>query len=206
MNKILVAEPIYHAMPPKVYFNRILFWKDEHDFKLRPYVMGPRQNIRKARALAIETAIAIEATHLLFVDDDILLPDGIVSQLLAVDRPIVGGLIHRDSGEPLVWREPRMTDDMGAINAYAGHDLGELVWTDHPKKGAFECAAVAAGCMLIQVHVLKHLLLRKGDRRWLFNYDETERSMDVRFCRMARQNEFGVWCWPDDPCIQIQHY
>ena len=57
--------------------------------------------------------------------------------------------------------------------------------------------------MLIRVDVLKVLA---AQHRWLFNYDETGRSMDVTFCRMARAAGFGVYCWPDIPCTQVKHY
>jgi hypothetical protein len=106
MNKILIAEPIYSAMPPSVYFNRIAFWKetfaeDERGFgpnHVRSMVIGPRNGIRIARDKAVRAALEHKATHLFFMDDDILVPPDILSNLLAVDQPIVGGLIHRDNG------------------------------------------------------------------------------------------------------------
>jgi hypothetical protein len=213
VNKVLIAEPIYHAMPPSVYFNRIAFWKELEKYgmngyalpltKTMPMVMGPRRAIRSARDLAVNESFSRGATHVLFLDDDILTPEDILIQLLQVNKPIVGGLIHRDDGSPIVFRDLRLSDNSGAINAYAGYDVGEVVWRDHPTKGAFECAAVGAGAMLIQVEVLKEL---KKTKRWLFNYDDTDRSMDVLFCRLSRAAGFTVWCWPDKPCTQIPHY
>lgn len=209
MHKILIAEPIYHALPPAVYFNRIYFWQQcfalqvSRDIRVKPIVMGPRRAIRSARDLAKVTAFEMDATHVLFLDDDIRVPPTLLEHLLAVDKPIVGGLIHRDDGVPIVFRDLGLKDDAAAIEIYAGEPIGEVPWMDHPKQGAFECAAVAAGAMLIQVPVLRKLA---ENHRWLFNYDETSRSMDVRFCRMARDAGFSVWCWPDEPCTQIQHY
>lgn len=235
-HKVLIAEPIYQALPPQVYYNRIAFWKtvfanDEEQgfYRAKPMVMGPRRGIRSARDLAIDAVVEQKATHLLFLDDDILTCDDILAQLLAVDKPIVGGLIHRDDWMPIVFRDVTLVDNPGAIEAYVGEEVGEVVWQDHPKEGAFECAAVGAGCMLIQADVLRSLLNpiakivdlicqychRVGfhapdcpvePRRFLFNYDETGRTMDVRFCRMARNAGFSVWCWPDKPCKQIAHY
>lgn len=202
MNKILVAEPIYHAMPPQVYFNRIAFWKDVYGdeeqgfYKTNPMILGPRRNIRSARDLAIRKALEMKATHVFFMDDDILVPPQILGVLLRLDKPIVGGLIHKDDGTPIVFYD-RMPERLYEP------DCGELPWLYHPREGAFECAAVAAGCMLIQSEVLHNLL---ETDRWAFTYDETERSMDVRFCRKARKAGFSVWCWPDVPCQQIRHY
>jgi hypothetical protein len=230
MYKVLVAEPIYHAVPPAVYHNRIIMWRttfrneigeepNELDtdsfllgqtysrivkYRARPYTIGPRENIRTARDKAIRVALQENATHLFFLDDDILTPPAIIPALLALDKPIVGALVHRDNGDPLVWREPRASDPIAGIQAYLNSDadIGEILWRDHPKTGVFECAATAVGCMMIKVEVIQSL----NDTRWVFNYDETERSMGVRFCRFAQKHGWTVWCAPDVLCKQVQHY
>lgn len=191
VQKILVAEPIYSAMRPEVYANRLEFWAymSKHSgARLISLILGPRRSIRSARQIAVQMAMEKAASHLFFMDDDILVQPDILQQLLRVDKPIVGGLMHRDDGDPIVFQEA---------------SIGEVAWRDHPKSGAFECLAVGAGCMLIRREVLETLSPR---RRFLFNYDESERSMDVLFCRMARDAGFSVWCWPDDPCTQVRHY
>lgn len=204
MDKILVAEPIYSALRPEVYANRIKFWmqtfvaESAGTYRVNSVVMGPRRSIRSARDEAIKVALGLRATHLFFIDDDIILPDHILNILRLQDKPVVGGLIHRDDGAPIVFQKPA-----GSLKDYLTVDSGEMVWEDHPEKGVFECAAVGAGCMLIQTEVLHNLV---ETDRWAFNYDETERSMDVRFCRKARAAGFSVWCWPDNPCVQINHY
>lgn len=199
MDKILIAEPIYSAMRPDVYFNRIAFWKTvwandipQGFYDARAVVMGPRQSIRNARDTAIRMALQNRATHLFFMDDDILVPDQILNVLQQAKRPIIGGLIHKDDGTPIVFKE---------------EGNGEVPWIDHPRKGIFECAAVGSGCMLIQTEVLQAIQsdnLNADD--WIFNYDHTRRTMDVIFCRRARQLGFPVACWPDIPCVQVQHY
>jgi GT2 family glycosyltransferase len=176
--------------------------EDEHNdiYLTASFVLGPKHAIRGARDLAIRKALELKATHLFFLDDDITTPRDILARLLECDKPIVGALVHRDNGDPLVWREPKISDPIGAIQSYldTDQDIGELVWYDHPKTGVFECAAVAVGCMLIKTEVLQSL----NDTRWIFNYDETERSMGVRFCRFAQKHGWTVWCLPDSECVQ----
>lgn len=209
MHKILIAEPIYQALVPDVYHNRIWFWRDVwvkdaiQRYHARPITLGPRRAIRSARDVAIREAIANGATHVMFLDDDIKTPPDILSLLLDANKPIIGGLIHRDDGAPIVFRLGTETDNSEAMLLYAGHEVGETVWRDHPKTGVFGCAAVGAGCMLIRAEVLHNII---ETDRWAFNYDDTERSMDVRFCRRARKAGFSVWCYPDKPCEQIKHY
>jgi len=184
---------MYEGQCPAVALSRAEFWLScgwaecARQFSARAVILGPRRNIRSARDEAIDTTLERDATHLLFMDDDILVPRTVLPALLAQRKPIIGGLVHKDNGDPLVWVD-------------AGD--GEIPYYSHPRQGAFECAAVAAGVMLIEVGVLKKL---RPLRRWLFNYDETGRTMDVRFCRMARGAGFSVWCWPDVLCQQVQH-
>lgn len=214
-DKILIAQPIYHGLRPDVYANRVEFWQEtfsDKDYTVQSLVMGPRRPIRSARHYAIEKAIERKATHLLFLDDDILVPPTILECLLDVDEDIVGGLMHRDDGTPIVFQafsEVRgmwVKDSGGIGHSVDISDGGEVPWLDHPKTGAFECAAVGAGCMLIRVDVLRKMTSSLAEPGFLFNYDATARSMDVLFCRKARQQGFSVWCWPVVPCIQVKHY
>lgn len=199
MNKILVAEPIYHAHPHLVYSNRIQFWMEAGRINAIPVenqyrwmVIGPRVSIRTARDKAIRTAIEKRASHLLFLDDDILVPPDIITQLLQVDKPIVGVSLLKDDGTKIVFKD---TIDQG--------EWTETAWQDHPTDGPFECAALGAGVMLIQIGVLTTLI---QSYRWLFTYDDSERSMDVLFCRKARAAGFSVWCEPRVPCEQLIHH
>ena len=150
--KVLVAEPIYSALRPDVYFNRLHFWKaawgwepsphpmrwvrgngevtpDDFQYTARTTVMGPRRGIRDARDRAIAMAIAEGATHLFFLDDDILVPPQILTELLLCDKPIVGGLMHRDDGHPGTPR-PRQEVMKMKTTAYPGFSI--LLIDDEP--------------------------------------------------------------------------
>lgn len=209
--KVLVCEPIYLGLHPSVYMSRIRFWSklQSHrilgDYKVNPLVIGPRENIRTARTKAIREAIKSAATHVLFMDDDIQVPANILKELLILDKDIVGGLMHKDDGTPIVFRDPDAPEGKG-VQATSILGDGETAWVDHPSD-AFECAAVGAGCMLVKTNVFVEVITRFSLFTGMcFNYDETPRTMDVRFCRMARSIGKEVWCLPDPPCIQIRHY
>lgn len=198
--RILIAEPIYHALEPLVYGNRIKFWDDvlgrcvrQGFYEANSLIMGPRRNIRSARAEAIRIALEKKASHLFFLDDDVLVPDHIVEMLLRVDRDIVGGLMHKDDGNPIVFRKELV-------------DGVEDYWRDHPKVIPFECGGVGAGCMLIKTSVFDLLYQHFPTHRYSFNYGEDGRSMDLRFCRHAIQAGASVWCAPFPECQQLSHY
>lgn len=199
--KVLVAEPIYQGLRPEVYANRIAFWNHNCEIEryrepptsVRSLVIGPGENIRAARNKAIEQALELRTcTHILFLDDDILVPSDLVRTLLVGDHPIVGGLMHRDDGAPIVFeRTP---------------DGGERPWFDHPKDEVFQCTAVGAGAMLIKTDVLRDLQQQLPHLNFLFNYDNSRRSMDVLFCRMAIDQGWTVWCNPLAKCEQMRRY
>lgn len=199
--RVLVAEPIYLGMSPAVYFNRIAFWKSifegdnrpDRTYSVKPLVMGPRESIRNARDKAIKIATNYNATHILFIDDDVKVPENILESMLSIDKDVVGGLMKSDNGKPIVFR--------------ATQSGSEGVWLDHPKDTPFECAAVGAGCMLIKMSAIYRLLNSEyRPQHWLFNYDPSDRSMDVLFCRMIVNSGGSIWCLPEPACEQVQHY
>jgi glycosyltransferase involved in cell wall biosynthesis len=215
ISRVLIAEPIYHALVPLVYGNRIKFWKNVFigeyvaeqlvaefgvvsntvvSYDVNSLIMGPRRNIRSARATAIKMAREKKASHVLFIDDDILVPEDILERLLRVDKDIVGGLMHRDDGMPIVFTKP---------------PEGWLHWEDHPKDRPFQCGGVGAGCMLIKTSVfdkIDKLSVGLQCRIWYFTYDQGPASMDLLFCRTAIRAGCEVWCLPDPPCQQLSHY
>lgn len=212
MKRVIVAEPIYSAMRPEVYFNRIAFWKHcfnpifrmdpetnrttmERLYIVKPMILGPRQSIRNARDLAITAAIDGHATHLFFVDDDVLIRPTIMESLLLADKPVIGVKLYKDDGMPTVYR---------GIFDGSGQQIGEEPWIDHPKDGPFECSAIGAGCMLIKVEVLTAVRTFFMGQQYLFNYNNSRCSMDVLFCNMVRQCGYTVWCWFDDECMQFK--
>jgi GT2 family glycosyltransferase len=134
-----------------------------------------------------------KASHILFLDDDILVPHDILQSLLYVNKDIVGGLMHKDDGMPIVFRK-RM---IGTPEDY---------WTDHPDNVPFECGGLGAGCMLIKTSVFDALDGIFPGTHWYFNYDEGGRSMDLRFCEMATIAGCEIWCVPYPPCQQLSHY
>lgn len=201
--RVLIAEPIYHALEPLVYGNRIKFWDDvlgrcgrQGLYDANSLILGPRRNIRSARAEAIRIAREKKASHIFFLDDDVLVPEHILELLLRVDQDIVGGLMHKDDGNPIVFRK-ELWDGLPAH------------WTDYPQTlQPFECGGVGAGCMLIKISVFDRLDTASpnyGDM-WYFNYDETGKSMDIRFCRNAMSVGAKVWCVPFPECQQLSHY
>jgi hypothetical protein len=185
--KLLLCIPSYSGVAPLPFFHFLDLHKEiaraelSGDYRCYTTVIGPRSPIRGARNEAAEAAITGGASHLLFIDDDMLVPANIVSVLLGLKKDIVSPLFYRSGPAPCVFRE---------------NGSEELeTWLDHPTDAPFECAAVGTGCMLIEVRVLRALDAPR------FYYERTHYSMDVNFCRDARAAGFEVWC---DPRLRVK--
>ena len=138
------------------------------------------------RKKLVVDALRARCTHLLFLDADIELEKGAVQKLLAHDKFIVGGNIHKKS-LPL-----QDTTKLLGKN-------GEAVVGELPDE-LFQCHSVATACMLIKMKVFREI-----DKPWfLFEYDKDGNltGEDVWFCKQARKKGFEIWC---DPTIEIGH-
>lgn len=188
--KVMICVPVYEAVKPAVYHAHAALWVElgRRDLRCSLKTVGPRVAIREARNRTVVDFLQSDCTHLLFLDDDILPPAGLIFKLLDVQVPIVGALVHDSVGAPIVF-------DRIEVNG----QIGETRWYAHPKTGAFPCWAVGSGAMLIQRAVLESLPAPQ------FYYDKTSRSMDVNFCRDAQAAGFGVWCSATAASGQLTH-
>ncbi len=201
MNKVLVVYRVVTGMGPKALLHNFLMWKHigaqsafstsemgdddgQPPFGATPLIEGPRKSPRDALNRAVRELKKSPATHMLVLDDDILGPPNLVDLLLHADKPIIGALIHRSDGSPLVWER---------------HADGERPMYGHPATGAFPCYAVALGAMMIRREVFDQM-----SDPWFF-FERNGRTMDVNFCLEAKKADIEVWCSADATCKQIIH-
>jgi hypothetical protein len=157
----------------------------------------------KARNALVMAAREYKATHIWFVDADMVVPPNALSSLLSRDVDIVGGYYHntRNGTAPCSF----MYDESGKLQNFI------------PKSaGLIEVAGTGTGCMLIRISVFDAM------EKPYFNYDPDEHgelmSEDVVFCRKAAKSGFKIYCdaevrlghigkfviWPDDENPQVR--
>ena len=132
-----------------------------------------------------------DATHLMFIDNDMQFPEDGIMRLLKHDKDIIGGNYN-------VRLDP-------TSETFSGSTVKMLVdgksvsMTKLPTK-LFKCYAVATGFMLIKMEIFKKLKEPYFDA-WI---DKTglHYTEDIDFCRKAGEKGFEVWC---DPSIPIKH-
>jgi len=130
-------------------------------------------------------AIDTGATHLAMLDDDMIVSEDALEILIDANKPVIGALCFTQEGNPCSF----VYDGCG----------GEKFDPDPPLTGVYERAAIGSGLILISTEVLKAL-----PAPW-FYFDQTARTMDVNFCRAAREAGFSVWCSADAKIQQVDH-
>lgn len=196
---VLITIPVYHAIEPQPMMSFLLF--AGHVARARQYrarwcVGGPKLPVCQVRNQAIEFALSQNFSHVLFVDEDMLVPRDLLDRLLVHDKPILTPLFYRatEPHDPLIFHA-------AARGGISGDVLGPSIpfkeWELYtaPDQPLLECPGGAGtGVMLIRRDVLQAM----GDRP--FRYPEAGGGADLYFCRRARELGFQTFC---DPSITV---
>ena len=136
---------------------------------------------------AIECASRGEATHLLMLDDDMLLPPKALQSLARHAAPVVSAAYYTRDLYPCF---------------YNFDETAGFTWLPSlPGSGTITCDGSGAGCLLIEIDVLARMRAHFGDTFWFDNKHFTEGGVekyqgeDVHFCR--RLKAMGIRCLVD---------
>jgi len=133
---------------------------------LAPFTGMPFDHARNA---AVQAAIAHNCTHLFFLDSDVIPPKDAILRLLAHNKPIISGVYHRRSppvGVPVMIK-------------------GGTWVTQYPPNAVMEVDLVGAGCLLLDVAMLKKMTPQRPGYHW-FDW---------------RVNFKGLGIYPDHECL-----
>lgn len=148
-----------------------------------------------ARNVGAMKALESNATHVFYLDSDVIPPRDAVIRLLAHNQPIISGMYCRRSPPAAV---PVMIKDNQWI-------------TQFPKGKLIEVDMVGAGCLLIQRDVLANLPPQRPGKHW-FDWrvdlpDLQEKGLrplseDFTLCEHARKHGYKILV---DTSIQCRH-
>ena len=177
---VLVAVPCLDMVPADFAFS-LCALLHHHGQRPKPKVQLAHRKgslIMVARNDLVAAALALPATHILFLDSDMVFPPDTLDQLLAHHVPIVGATY------PKRYPPHKLMGTYPASKGLPALTRGPLVAMDY----------LPMGCMLIKCSVFE---------RWgkpYFNYlqgDDTAanptRSEDVLFCNIARSAGNTIW-------------
>lgn len=113
-------------------------------------------SLAKARNMMVEASLEHGCDYILFVDDDVILPDN-ADLLFSYDADIVSGLY--------IARQPPHTPQVYIKASNPEHGGKYWPYVSYPRNELFECDAVGAGCLLVKAAVFRKLRERWEDMR-----------------------------------------
>lgn len=187
--KIAIGLPINGWMPAQALASFIpLITTTMLNRQLLDVYMSSHNLLSMARQVICDLALKDGATHLLFVDSDIITPPDLAQRLMRHAKPVVSALY------------------------YARTDPWNPVAAEHPVPGGFEAIShevaaqpglmrvwcVGFGACLIHADVLRHL--SKSGPLFEFACREGE---DMYFARRCEAADIGIWLDRDTVCGHV---
>jgi hypothetical protein len=164
-----------------------MFWVCLHQLEHPPKTsidFGLFTDIPSARNTLVKRALENEAEWVLFVDDDQVFAPGMLTNLLAHEKPIVGALYLQRAGA----HHPIAFSHRYENGLYEQINLREL-----PGEGLLKVQAVGTGGILIRTEVFRAI----SDQPDWFEHGTSENgwyaSEDIVFCEKAQQSGYEIY-------------
>lgn len=193
--KVMIGIPTAdNARYPEFYDLVALIDKPSNYTVIEAKVHG--QSPARNRNLIIKQAIAHECTHVLFLDDDVLVPSDILTKLMSHDKDIVTGLylMRAYPHQPIIFKTQ--------------NEAGHVLWVEltPDKTGLIEVVSAGLGCVLIKTRVFKTMIandplpwVRLGE----IPGEEDHWGDDIGFFKRVRKYGFKLFCDLDVKCGHI---
>lgn len=141
----------------------------------------------------IQEAQKAQATHILFVDNDMIFPEDAILTLMNRNKDIIGANYN-------VRLDPTSEVLSGPTTKMLVNGVPvSMMDQDFPTK-IFKCYAVATGFMMVKMKVFNKLQVPYFDA-WI-DENNNHSTEDVDFCRKAGEKGFEIFC---DPTIKMGH-
>ena len=162
--KILLGIPTYKSICSEGFAYQMGMLLDGVNSGLVKHIeMECNMYVTMARNKMCRSAIDLwkkgEITHLLMVDDDVMIPAGGIASLASRDFPVVGGAYYRRDLVPCVY------------------NFDPFVFCDSiPGLGLFSADGTGGGCLLVECELLNRMAEEFGDEWWFNNTIENSKS------------------------------
>lgn len=183
-NRIVIGVPTAEFARQAKFYD-YLFALDKPDRTTVSLAHG--QSPAHNRNAIIDSALEVNATHVFFVDDDLLIPQDTLTRLLAHDKDIVSGLyLTRNFPHAPIAMDIALTDGSCRFKFLKSGETGLV-----------EAVNFGLGCCLIKTDVF-----RKMEKPWirLGQLNPQEWNDDIEFFNRARHSGYQLWLDLDVRC------
>lgn len=167
--------------------------------------------IDRARNDIVRQALGNKSTHLMFVDQDMILPELALTRLLSHNKPCVGGLYFGKDDlftpvafnlQPSFSRVYDLTDNEAVYSrGWLPEDQGDTLkcTCEKPDDHLHKVGGTGMGCTLVKMALFRQMKKHFGDELW---FSSRETGEDVHFA--SRCAEMGIDLYLDG-FIQCGH-
>ena len=189
--RILVGICAYNNFPPETVASLLSLYRNSKSpmqIRIEPYTY-----IHVARTNLLHEAVEENATHLMFIDSDMVFSYDAVDKLVSQEKDIIGGLYKK-----------RIEPHDPVIKII---DKGKLIQPPDERGTTFQVDVAGTGFLLINMNVFKKMeppffYHGHGEDFGLKANDLYDLGEDVTFCLKARASGFDIFV---DPTLEIGH-
>lgn len=161
------------------------------------FCMMQNAMINQCRDSLVQVAIRKGVEYIMWLDDDMIVPDDVIERLLAHNKDIVSGIYFgRKNFRPLLFDVTPEQENGDTVYSIQNH-------TEYPESGIFKVDGIGFGCVLTKVSVLKKIwdCPDEGIGRTCFDFIGGI-GEDLSFA--IRCQRLGIETWVD-PTIKCGH-
>ena len=192
--KIAVAMPSYNDMNPLVShaLSRACIFAERKGFSIQAIGGTQNQILTTARNAIVNDLLAGDATHLVFVDADVVIPVHAIAALVEADKDIVTGIYFQKEAPylPLIMVK-------GSLPKHGKKKGLHSFIVEWPKDKIFPIDNGGLGCCLIKKEVFERI-----KAPW-FEWKEGESGEDINFFMKAKAEHIDMFCHPQVLCGHI---
>lgn len=193
MAKVFIGMPVYNSVPAPCIGKLVsLFLKSAKQFNALVDIVDS-VGVDLARNMIIEHFLSTDATHLLFLDSDMLVPNNLVERLLSHEKEMVSALYFGRT----------MPHAMFKVSKNGASEWPE----SFPKNSLLKAESVGLGACLIKRNVIEKASELAGENNAMFKFEFTSRTSiigeDSFFCGLVKKAGFKIFV---DTGLEIKHF
>jgi len=192
-SKIFVGMPVYNSVPAVCMGKFVGFFLRAAKAHNAIVDIVDSVGVDLARNFIVEHFLKSDASHLLFIDSDMLLPADLLERLLAHNKDVVSALYFgRTQPEPM-------------FRVKKGGKYSALL--NFPKNTLFKADSVGLGACLIKRTVIEKVSESLGQEEPMFKFTYSGKAEivgeDTGFCEKAIEAGFKIFV---DTGLEVKHF
>lgn len=191
--KVVVCSPIYGWVPAEAAASVTSMMVHERSM-INGYRIVSGTYVHASRNQLIEESMALNPTHLLFLDSDMVVPEDTCRRLLRHNKDVVSGLyfMRMEPHYPVLRKDlaPPKPDD--------------CFLDKRPPNEFCEVSYVGFGCVLVSADVIKKAVAANGGKPVkFFSFSNDDEGEDIYFCRLMHRLGIPIYVDPTCECGHV---